>query len=78
MSEEVPFCVTCPHCSDIILIEQLNCRIFRHGILKSSGNQMDPHAPKEICDELIEKHKIYGCGMPFEIIDGTAVKCEYK
>jgi len=59
--------VQCPHCQDSILIEQLNCRIFRHGILKDTGKQMDPHASKEVCDSLFSQNLIYGCGKPFKI-----------
>jgi hypothetical protein len=32
--------VTCLHYSDFILIEQINCAIFRHVILKSNGHQL--------------------------------------
>ena len=60
--------VKCPHCDDYVLIEKLNCCIFRHGILKCNGKQIDPHATKTQCDLLIKKDKIYGCGKPFRII----------
>ena len=73
--------VLCPHCQELILIEQLNCRIFRHGMFKDSGKQMDPHTPKEVCDELTNDNKIYGCGKPFKInvVDGTYIPevCDY-
>jgi CDP-diacylglycerol--glycerol-3-phosphate 3-phosphatidyltransferase len=42
--------IQCPHCEDFILIEELNCCIFRHGVLIKTGLQIDPHAPKELCD----------------------------
>jgi hypothetical protein len=62
-------------------IVELNCRIFRHGVFKASGAQVNPHAPKAECDELFEKNMIYGCGKPFQIIqDGDAFKailCDY-
>ena len=51
-------CLFCPHCKELVLIEQLNCCIFRHGILIESGKQIDPHASKELCDYYIEKNKI--------------------
>jgi hypothetical protein len=41
---EIPFMITCPHCGDSVLIEQINCRIFRHAVYKNTGEQMDPHA----------------------------------
>lgn len=70
--------VTCPICNEYIVIEKLNCGIFRHGILKETGKQMDPHLCKEKCDELIEKGLIYGCGRPFQILhenDEWKVQC---
>jgi hypothetical protein len=44
--------VTCPHCLGDILIfnNEICCAIFRHGIYKHNGNQLDPHASKEECD----------------------------
>ena len=74
--------VECPHCKEPILIEKLNCRIFRHGTLISNGQQMNPHESKETCDALFSNNMIYGCGKPFKIInneEGTlvAVICEY-
>lgn len=74
--------ILCPHCNEPILIEKLNCCIFRHGILIASGRQIDPHATKELCDFYIEKKKIFGCGKPFKIVKNidnelVAVVCEY-
>jgi len=74
--------LTCPHCQDSIIIEQLNCRIFRHGVLKENNTQINPHAKKEECDHFIENNLIYGCGKPFRVIDNEdgkyeAIICEY-
>ena len=74
--------ILCPHCNEPILIEKLNCCIFRHGILIASGRQIDPHATKELCDFYIEEKKIFGCGKPFKIVKNidnelVAVVCEY-
>ncbi len=70
----------CPHCGGAVFIEEVNCGIFRHGILKS-GEQVPPHAPKEECDNLAQQEAIYGCGRPFQIvqIDGEwrIQVCEY-
>lgn len=60
--------LTCPHCKDYIIIRKINCGIFRHGILKKNGKQIDPHANKDLCDYYIRENKIYGCGKPFRII----------
>lgn len=74
--------VQCPHCKGTVEVAEVNCAIFRHGILKRTGNQMDPHTPKKQCDELFTLDRIWGCGKPFKVIqwpDGSliAVKCEY-
>lgn len=66
--------VECPHCKFPVIIEQLNCRIFRHAIFKNTGNQIDPHTNKQLCDEYIEKNLIYGCGNPFKVIDNVNAK----
>jgi hypothetical protein len=44
--------INCPHCKQLIIIEQLNCRIFRCGIYKSSGEQINPHLNKINCDNV--------------------------
>jgi len=73
--------VKCPHCSILIYIEQINCGIFRCGILCDTFEQIPPHSPKEICDELFLNNKIFGCGKPFkvEIIETEliAIICDY-
>lgn len=71
--------ISCPHCDTTIEIIALNCRIFRCGILKSTGNQIDPHLAKEQCDILFKNNEIYGCGKPFkvEIKEHGSVVCYY-
>jgi len=76
------FIIRCPHCNDYIFIEELNCKIFRHGVLISNGKQIDPHSSKEDCDFFILNKMIYGCGKPFRIIVNTDDEfkveiCEY-
>jgi hypothetical protein len=58
----------CPHCNEYIIIEQINCAIFRHGVLKENGQQIEPHSVKELCEYYINNNLIYGCGKPFKII----------
>jgi len=60
--------VQCPHCKEPVLIEKLNCCIFRHGVLKINGKQIDAHARKDLCEFYIKKQLIFGCGKPFQII----------
>jgi hypothetical protein len=78
--KNVNIILNCPHCNIPVLIEQLNCKIFRHGILKSNNIQINPHANKEECDYYINNDLIYGCGKPFRIIENNDFKieiCEY-
>ena len=73
--------VKCPFCDEFIIIEKINCGIFRHGIIKSTLKQMEPHLPKDKCDYLKEKNMIFGCGKPFQILmvneEMIVQKCDY-
>lgn len=73
--------VKCPHCLEYVLIEKLNCCIFRHGIHKHNYQQIHPHLSYLDCQSLIQKNEIYGCGKPFQIIfennEYIAKKCDY-
>lgn len=62
--------IKCPHCKGIVLVnkKEFNCHIFRHGILKKTNKQIDPHLPKNKCDFLAKNSLIYGCGKPFKLI----------
>jgi len=64
--------VTCPWCKEFVEIEQLNCKIFRHGY-DSKMQQIPPHASQKECELLT----FYGCGRPFQIINGQACVCDY-
>jgi hypothetical protein len=55
-----------------MIIEELNCTIFRHGYDKNM-EQIPPHATQKECELLT----VYGCGKPFKIVKGVAVKCDY-
>jgi len=63
-----PIIIICPNCQQFVEILQINCAIFRHGIFKISGQQMDPHTPKPQCDQYIQDELIYGCGKPFRVV----------
>ena len=73
--------IDCPHCNAPILIQKLNCRIFRHGTYKQNNEQINPHTSQEECNELLMNNMIYGCGKPFKIEakegEYLAVICEY-
>ncbi len=84
MSEQ-NFVVECPHCKEPVLIEQVNCAIFRHGVQKDNFQQIGPHASKEECVNFINNNLIYGCGKPFKLEKNydnkennyVAVICDY-
>jgi hypothetical protein len=73
--------IICPNCNDYIVIEKINCGIFRHATLKTNNAQINPHASKQECDYYINNELIYGCGKPFRIIqegDKFVIQiCEY-
>ena len=59
--------IECPHCHDLIIIEKINCGIFRHGVYKKNGLQINPHLNMKECNQIFEEKLIYGCGKPFQI-----------
>jgi hypothetical protein len=72
--------VTCPHCNESVVIEKLNCGIFRHGVIKRTGRTIKPHASREVCENLIKHRLIYGCGKPFRIVKTPVLEvtvCDY-
>ena len=85
MSNSDEIHVKCPHCNDdiFILIYEINCNVFRHGIYKDNLQQMDPHAKKSVCEKLKRDDLIFGCGKPFSLDHDKkenkffAVKCDY-
>lgn len=68
--------VLCPHCECIVIILEENCGIFRHAMFKN-GQEVPPHSSKEECDRWVDDGLIWGCGKPFQIIDGRVLVCEY-
>jgi hypothetical protein len=75
------FIVGCPHCGEFIIIDEINCAIFRHGILHNNYKQIDPHLSEAECKELILNNQIFGCGKPFRLIYNNkkyeAIICDY-
>lgn len=66
----------CPHCKIQIEISEINCGVFRCGIYKDNGQQVPPHMPKEEAEKLGDT--IYGCGQPFQYLNGKLVKCDWS
>lgn len=72
--------VPCPWCGTTCVIaeNQVNCGIFRCGVLKGSLQQIPPHAKKPVCDALKAQDKIWGCAGPFKFTPKQGVsKCGY-
>lgn len=63
----------CPHCELIVQVleKELNCLIFRHGILKNNNTQINPHLSQNECERLSNDNLIYGCGKPFRLLKNT-------
>lgn len=78
---KVDIIIKCPHCLDYIIIEKINCAIFRHAVMISTGKQINPHSDKETCDYYVNNKLVYGCGKPYQLIkegeEYKAVVCEY-
>jgi len=78
---EKDFVVVCPHCNLFIIIEEIKCAIFRHGIFKKNNKQINPHSTKEECDNYVNNNLIFGCGKPFQLIkideEYKTIICDY-
>ena len=81
-----PHVVECPHCGGCVEIArgEINCGVFRHGVRRSSGAQLPPHAGRDECESAVASGDVLGCGRPFRVAlgarDGTpavAVACGF-
>lgn len=66
-----------PDCNIAIEIIEINCAIFRCGVHKHNGTQVEQHLPKEECDKLKRDDKIWGCGRPFQLVNDKCICCDY-
>ena len=68
IDEDKCYFFKCPHCELAIQVDknQVNCHIFVHGQIKSTGEQVNPHSSLEQCEYLIKNDLIHGCGKPFK------------
>ncbi len=73
----------CPNCKGDIIVQknELNCKIFRHGIYKKNFEQVDPHLSLEKCNNLIKNDEVIGCCKPFQISKSNNIlivhTCDY-
>lgn len=77
--EDHCYVFSCPHCELSIQVpeNEINCQIFRHGTMKNTGFQVNPHAPKAHCERLVAKELVYGCCKPFKIFRGESGSIDY-
>ena len=68
----------CPQCSCCLELVEINCAIFRCGVFKTTFDCIPPHASREEILAWLKEDAIYGCGAPFELVNGTPVICDYK
>ena len=73
--------IECPNCGISIEVLEINCRIFRCGVLKENMQQIPPHSSKEECDNFVKEDLIYGCGKPFQLVmienEWKPIICDY-
>ena len=57
----------CIHCRGWIFVapQDVACQVFRHGILKTTGQPINPHASQTECEQFVANDTIWGCGKPF-------------
>jgi hypothetical protein len=71
----------CPHCDGMVIVreDEVNCSIFRHGIIKLTGEQMNPHESEAACIYLSDNNLINGCGKPIMMNSdkSTVFTCNY-
>ena len=81
--QDIEIFLNCPHCNEIFMTTEktIACAIYRHAVLKSNMEQINPHSSKEDCDRLFSEGLVYGCAKPFKIIKNNgeyiAIICDY-
>jgi len=61
------FLINCPHCQISIEVLELNCCIFRCGVYRENGEQINQHMPEIEAKLLFLRDQIWGCGRQFRI-----------
>ena len=69
--------IKCPHCSQTLWIDQINCGIFRCGVYKQTFEQIPPHLIETECNQIREEGLVYGCAKPFRYDGITVSICDY-
>ena len=80
ISEDSCYVFECPHCDLLVQVKEndVNCQIFRHGLVATTKQQINPHASKEHCDRLVAQGLVIGgCAGPFKLFRGPTGAIEY-
>ncbi len=77
---DIEILLPCPHCGYLFITTKLTicCAIYRHAVLKTTMQQINPHATKEECDRLVEENAVFGCAKPFRVIKKDNSADEYE
>ncbi len=64
----------CPHCDGFSMVtkNEINCKIFRHGVHNQGmmiGQPINPHASMVEVQQLLDGGLILGCGKPIQMTD---------
>lgn len=71
--------VNCPWCQKMVWVSEMNCKIFRHGVMKKTFTQLNPHASEDECMKAVNDDLIFGCGGPFMIDKNNyAIRCTFE
>ena len=61
------FCITCPHCNEVIEIEKVKCGIFLHAYNTKTGKSLNPHTKWYHVDKIRRSGNLVGCGGRFKL-----------
>jgi len=69
-SHQDPLVFACPQCGGTVVVQrsEVNCKIFRHGVFRATGEPVPPHASEAECSEWTKTESIWGCGKPFHLV----------
>lgn len=70
----------CPHCeSGVVMLEsEIACRRAIHAVLRDSFQQVNPHAPRSLCEQLLKENKVFGCCRSIEIVGNEVFARSYE
>lgn len=70
-------CVTCKQLIEVKKSE-INCKIFRCGQFKATGEPIPPHSSYLTCKQYVDSGLVFGCGEAMELLGDYIVKCDHS